>query len=195
MRRQWMLGGIALCGAVLLMAGLSNGCGKAAETLTEKAIEKSLSEDGQNVDVDLDSDGGTVRIATDEGEMVISGDDDSFSMTSEEGGVTMTAGESAKLPGNFPKDVPLPKGFKPDMVQTADEDNMFTVVGPAEGGVKEVADALRKDAAAQGWTEEQSFSQAGVMEQISCHKPGRMLTIMVMGENGKTMVNLVTADE
>jgi len=192
MFRGWFL--MTLCLACVLAL---TGCGKVAEEATEKAIEAGLEADGQQAEVELDADGGRMRITTEDGEMTVSGDDDSFTMTSEEGGMSMVAGAAAKVPDDFPKDVPLPDGFKPNMVQTMAENALYTVTGPAEGTVQGVADGLRAAAKEQGWTEAQTFSQPGVMSQFSGTKEGRSLTVMVVdeGDGEAPVVTIVTAKD
>ncbi len=200
MKRSWSMSTTFLGCAVLLLAGLAVGCGKAADqaatTVAEKAIEASLAQDGKSVDVKIDQDGGTVTLSSDEGEMVISNDDETFSLkAAQAGGISVVSGKGAALPKDFPKDVPLPEGLKINTVQSMGENNMFTVMGNAPGSVKDVAKALRSKAAQQGWKTEQTFSQSGVMEHISCKKSGRTLNIMVMGEGGKTTVSITTGKE
>lgn len=193
MKPTWTLK-LALA-ALAFTVALCGGCGKIAEEGAEKALEMSLSEDGQSVDVDLDAEGGVMRITTEEGEMTISGDDESFSMTGMDGGMTITGGDAAAIPADFPKDVPLPEGFKPTMVQTTKEEGMFMVMGPVEGSMDEATAALRKSAVNQGWTEQHNTNVAGVMAQVTFGKDERVLNLMVLTEDGKTQVSITTMNE
>ena len=59
---------------IVVVALIAAGCGKAAETVIENAIENQLEEEGGgDVNIDLDEDGGVVSIETDEGSMSIGG--------------------------------------------------------------------------------------------------------------------------
>jgi len=100
------------------------GCGgksaeeKSAEELAERMIEQAAKAEGAEVDVDVSS--GSVKIrGTDEegGTVNVDMDEESATITSEGGRTTMTAGAAAKIPDDFPKDVPLYEKMKVMAVQ------------------------------------------------------------------------------
>jgi hypothetical protein len=65
---------IRLMIVLVVLALVAVGCGKAAETVLEGAIENQLEEDGGgDVNVNVDEDGGSISIETDEGSVNIGG--------------------------------------------------------------------------------------------------------------------------
>ena len=78
-RRAW-------AGAALVALLALTGCANPAEKLAEKAMEKAIEDEvGQNAEVDLDSDGGSI--------------------TNDDGSVAW--GEAAEVPAGFPAELPL----------------------------------------------------------------------------------------
>lgn len=94
----------------LLALGLAS-CGWIAEEAIEQAVE---SETGGDVEIDFDSDDGTLSIEGENGESFNfdideDGEQSTFSGTDEDGNsFEMTSGDS--LPDDWPGDVPLPSG-------------------------------------------------------------------------------------
>jgi hypothetical protein len=114
-------GGIALVGALALLAG----CGSATEQLTEAAIENQT---GGDVDV---KDDGSVEIRTDDGEMTVSGEDGKVTIESGDG--TYQAGEGTEVPDDFPAEIPLVDGGTLTMaVSTPDGFSLIWNVDDAE---------------------------------------------------------------
>lgn len=185
------------------------GCGQkasetAAQKATEKILESALSKDGQKVDVKISRDGGakmTIQGQDADGKMVnmkIGGENDAVSMTVQgaDGNVQMTAGASAKIPDDFPKDIPVYPGLKLQMVQTIESGKSYMVQGNSGDAVEKAAAFYKKEAAAQGWTEQSSMNQAGdnPMQMFTYAKGERTLTVMIMRDSSenRTSISLTT---
>lgn len=85
----WVIGGAA---AMTLVGCSTDPIGDAFEKGAEKAAEKAI-EGASGGDVDLDSEGGTIKIEGEDGE-----------------GMELNVGEDVEVPGSFPSDLPLPDG-------------------------------------------------------------------------------------
>ncbi len=124
---------IALTVSMLLVLLLASGCfgQNIAERIAEEVIEKAIEEDnGENVEIDLDDDGITIK--GEDGEVSISADDETVEIKSDDG--EFTIGLGAELPEGFPGNVPV----YPDMEITTswrstdnDKDN-YSISGLTE---------------------------------------------------------------
>ena len=116
-------------GSVLVViALLAAACGNVAENVVERVAENAMeSEGGGDVDVDLDDDGGSVRIQTDEGEISIdagSGGEvpDGFEMPVPDGGeVVGTMSFSAADGSRTSVTLEYPPSALDDLVETYEE--------------------------------------------------------------------------
>ena len=87
------------------------GCGQLAEEAIEQAVEN---ESGEDVEIDFDSDDGSLSVTGEDGEQFNlevgeDGETSSFSGTDEEGNTfEMITGEG--VPDDWPNDVPVPPG-------------------------------------------------------------------------------------
>lgn len=119
----------------LLLASCGSITEKAVERGTEELIER---ETGGSVDIDLDSDGGSVSIETEDGTIEYGTDEDGgFTAETDDG--SYQAGSDVDLPDGFP-DVPLPDGLT---VQTAFAGGGdFQVSGFVDGSAEDVYDDL-----------------------------------------------------
>jgi hypothetical protein len=181
------------------LAGLTAGCGKAAQTVTEtaaeKAIEKSIADDGGKADVKFDAKSGTMQMkGTDASgntfEMKTGGDKDTMDFTQKQADGTVTQmGASAKMPADFPKDVPIVDGLQLQMVQTSPEKKEFVVQGRAATPLAKAAAFYREKTPAQGWKETTSMD-GGEMQSLVYEKDERMLAVMLMKDGEATTVSL-----
>jgi hypothetical protein len=136
------------------------GC--SGEDIAERVVENRIeAESGQDVDIDLD--GGNVRIETDEGTFELnsdgegnisiegSGTDGGISIDAEDG-VTVIESEDgtatinsggAGVPDGFPASVPLPDGFEPQFSQsmTTTEGDGWILGGEMEGTAAEIGES------------------------------------------------------
>ena len=175
------------------------GCHKATQTVTEKiaekAIEKSIAKDGGTADVKLDSKSGSVQMKGKDAsgnayEMKTGGGKDSFDFkqTGADGSVTQM-GASAKLPADFPKDVPILDGLQLQLVQSSPAKKEFVVQGKAATPITKAAAFYKEKIAAQGWKELTSMD-GGEMQNMQYEKEQRSLSVMLMKEGDATTVSM-----
>lgn len=118
--------------SLLLVIGLA-GCGQLAEEAVEQAIE---SDTGEDVEIDLDSDDGSLSITGDDGEFTVDIDEDgessSVSGTDEEGNTfEMTTGQG--VPDDWPDGIPLPSGdVVGSNVMTQNDERFFSLVSEVD---------------------------------------------------------------
>lgn len=159
-------------GCVLLAAVIGAvvaGCGeKAAETIAEKAME---SEGGQ-ADVDIRGDSAVVR--TESGDIAI--------------------GSAAKIPDDFPKDVPLYPNLTPNVVSSIAREGSYSLQGEVKAGMAEVAEYYKKEALAQGWEQRQLVEQPQFV-MLTYEKGERALNVMINTEGGTTMLIVTVANK
>jgi len=185
--------------AAACIFGWTTGCGKAAQTVTEKAtekaIEKSIAKDGGKADVQIDSKSGTMQMkGTDASggsyEIKTGGGKDAvnFTQTDAEGTVTQM-GESAKLPADFPKDVPILDGLQLSMVQVSPKDKSCQIMAKTTILPAKAAAFYKEKAPAQGWKETVS-TDAGEMQSLVYEKDARMLSVVVVKDDQGTAVSI-----
>ena len=117
--------------ALPVIALLMFGCGEksekmAAEKIAEKAIESNIGGDAK-VDIEKES----IRIETGKGDM------------------TMTAGDSAKLPANFPEDVFLYKDA--DLKMAMELPQAFNLSFETSDAVSKVSETYLAEMKKKGW--------------------------------------------
>ncbi|HOF40605.1 MAG TPA: hypothetical protein PLD73_11060 [Candidatus Hydrogenedentes bacterium] len=190
----------ALVAACLTMA-LIVGCGgksaeKASEALAERMIERAARESGGNIDVDISSGKIAVKGVDEHGEAVnFTVDTDTGTMTSDNGAVSFATGEAAKIPDDFPKDVPLYKGAQLVSVHRDANAGMTSLAATSGDPASTVAEFYKKQAEANGWTQETVFSQSDSMHMMSYEKDSRELSVVIAGEGGATQIQLTLAQQ
>jgi hypothetical protein len=135
------------------------GAGCSGEDLTERFVENAIErESGENVDIDLD--GGNIRIETDEGVVEMNADgegnisitgegtDGNISIDSDDGvtviesdeGTAVIEAGGAGVPDSFPGSVPLPDGFSPEFSQSisTSEGEAWTLAGEMSSSVADI---------------------------------------------------------
>lgn len=196
MRKGIVVFGLCIAGVFAMTLA---GCGKAAEKVSEKAVEKAISVDGGDAKVDINSATGEVKVTgkdasgaefkvTSGGE----GDSQSFSMTqTTEGGgtVAIQSGEGTKIPADFPKDVPLYDGLAVLQAMSDTASGMFNVTGGIAAAPDTVMAFYKEKTAAQGWTETMSMN-AGDMQTLMCEKDDRALSVMVSKDGEKSTLSV-----
>jgi hypothetical protein len=156
---------------VLVMCLAGGGCGGCRERVTEKALERAMSRDG--VDADVDIKGGRVSVQTKDGKL------------------DFNAGKAAKIPADFPKDVHIPDGT-PLMAMNTPQGGMLSLQCKATPDAI-IADYKQKMPAA-GWTEQMSLDM-GAGKTLSYAKEKRVANIMVGADDGKTTVVITLGTE
>ncbi len=166
------------------------GCGEeSSETIAEKAIESSTQAKGEEVDVNLNSDEGTMTITTPEGKITYKTDGESIVMMSDQGSVV--AGAAAKIPDNFPKDVPIYPGFKVQAATTMGAEGAFSLSGTVNATFEEVKSYYQKDAQLQGWQETISMNQPQTL-MLAFQKDNRIFHVTATTAPGEMTVSITT---
>ncbi|MFM1920409.1 MAG: hypothetical protein RLZZ303_2043 [Candidatus Hydrogenedentota bacterium] len=166
---------LSLCAVATLIPAM--GCGKAAEVTQEKMIEASLAGEGVDANVDISADGGAMNL----------------SATTEDGKVSFSAGENVSLPEGFPTDIPIPQGWKVNLVNTEAQSELFNVVATVPKPFAEVSEFFKKEVAAKGWQEVSTTNVPGMMLAAEYSKDGRTLNVVVNASDGpESTVSLST---
>ncbi len=149
---------------VFLIFGLM-GCRKAQENAVENMIEGMMeSQSGEDVDVDIDDDGGNITISGDDGEVNIQGDEDGMPWPSD------------KLPNN----VPRVKGVK--VVSIMDVGTGIYVV--FENCTGAIAEDYIKDVENNGWEITMNMDSEGTHIIMATNSNEEMLQFAWDEEDG-----------
>ncbi len=181
------------------LVGWTSGCGKVAQKVTEKAtekvIEKSIAKDGGTADVKIDSKSGTMRMKGKDAsgnayEMKTGGDKNGFDFNQTQAdGSVVQMGASAKLPADFPKDVPVLDGLQLMMVQSSPAKKEFVIQGKASIPIAKAAAFYKDKIPAQGWKNLTNMDNAE-MQTMQYEKDQRTLSVMLMKDGEDTTVSL-----
>jgi hypothetical protein len=185
---------------------LSKDGNKADVTLDKDGRVSSMAIKGpdgkeQKMDMKMDQNGGTMTIKeTDENgktrDVQVSGSGDTSTMTiqSDDGAMKIATGDAAKVPDDFPKDIPLYNGIKLISVQTMPDQKMFHIQATTADAMDKVAAFCKEQYVKQSWTEASSMNQAGdaPMTMISYKKEDRILNVVLMKDKDGTMIQLNT---
>lgn len=190
--------------SVFAMVTLFLSCGNSEEAAMEKAIEAGASQDGQDVDVDIDGENmtvtsadGTTRIEGDKATVVTADgttviDGDSMQMTSQDGAVTMSTGENAVIPADFPKDVPVYPGAQILAVMSDTSTDARMLQMKSTDDLEKVAAHFREQVPAQGWKMDTEIKTPGdpPMQILGFRKNGRVLMLTLSGGTEGTEISL-----
>ncbi|MBI5093027.1 MAG: hypothetical protein HZB26_11390 [Candidatus Hydrogenedentes bacterium] len=185
---------VARVGLSLVVIGLPlAGCGKAKETVVEKAIEAAASKDGAKVDIEK----GKMTITTKDGESTLTSNEqgNALTMKTPEGTVTVSSGENAKVPDDFPKDIPLYPGAKPATVTSSSEKMEFMLTFTTKDPVEKVGEHFKKEVTAQGWTEGMVMNTPGeqATQMLNYTKGGRSLMVVISKQSDDTTIQVTTS--
>lgn len=172
-----------------------SGCGKAAEEAAEKALELSASADGEEVDVEIDGESGTMTVASSEGDVTISADaeEGSFEMTNADGSVAAAAGSAAKIPDEFPSDVPVYPGLKLDAVVAMPGEG-YSISGTVPDSPEEVRKFYQSETSGKGWNETSSISQEE-LTSLSYEQGDRTMKVTAMLQGDATDVSIFASTQ
>lgn len=179
-----------------LVLCLTPGCGN-SDDQAERLVENAMAEDGKEAKVDIKMDGGsmTVKAKTDDGQTVstYSSDGKSANVKAEDGS-SMAFGKGAKVPEGFPKDIPIYPGAEIQMSSADPANKMFVVQALCPDAVDKVAAHYKKEMTAQGWSEGDGVVQTGytAMHMLNFEKGEATVMVMVMAQDGKTMMTITT---
>jgi hypothetical protein len=124
------------------------GCQKAADAATEAAIARASGEK-----VEVDRDGGHVRIKTADGEL------------------NMQSGDALPLPADFPRDVYLPGRY--DVNSVMDMGGMQVISVSTRGKVADVFAEAQEAMADAGWKQTMSMQHSADNAMLSFEKDAR----------------------
>ena len=157
----------------LLVSVLMVGCScteKAEETVAEKIAEKVIAaQSGDKADIDVDKEG--MRIKTKDGEMSI------------------TSGKSAKLPDNFPKDVPMYVGAVLDMAMEVPKG--YSLIYTTKDDLSKVSEWYLNEMINQGWTKEASMDMTN-QKMLVFKKGERGANFVISPDKDLTRISLTT---
>jgi len=183
-----------------IVVALPLGCScrqKIADKAIEKAIETQAKKDGKDVDVKMDTKGGTMSIKSKDGSENVNvdmkSDGSSFSIKTQDG--VVLSGENAKIPDNFPKDVPVFPGAKATLVTTDTKSEMFSVSLTTADTLENVGAYYKKELAANGWKEEQTMTQSGdqPIQMMNYTKENRSVMVTVTRDGVNTALTLMVS--
>lgn len=157
----------------LFVSVLMVGCScseKSEEKVAEKIAEKIIAaKTGENADVEVDKEG--MRIKTKDGEMAL------------------TSGKSAKMPDNFPKDIPMYKDSVLDMAMEVPEG--YTLSYTTKDDMAKVSEWYLIEMVNQGWTKEASMDMAD-QKMLVFKKGERGANFVIAPDNDQTRISLTT---
>lgn len=119
-------------------------------------------------------------------EVNVSGDTVQFKDA--EGTLTVNAGEGAKLPDTFPKDIPV---YKPaSVMQSASRnENEFSVALQSKDDVEKIASFYTEGMAAEGWDAGQQMNMPN--RSIHSYQKGkRMIHLMIFKGEDETVITI-----
>lgn len=151
-----------LCMLLVAVAVLFAGCQKA----TEAAVNAALAKDG--VQVNTNGESGTI--------------------TSKDGTLTFNTGGDAKLPADFPADVPLYAGAK--LVSTMTLPTGMTVAQETGDALAKVAAFYKSAMTGKGWKQEVEVNGEG-SAMLTYSQDKKTLQVTIGGESGKTTIVLM----
>jgi len=159
--------------------------------VAEKVIETAASEQGEKVDVDMS--GGKMTVKTEEGTARYDFEKGTGTFTSESGETSFATGESAEIPADFPKDVPVYSNLKLTMVVRDDVEKAITFSGTVSDDAGKVTSFYKDAMMKEGWTEESALTQdMGKMNLLAFTKGERETTLMIISGQEGTELTLTT---
>lgn len=148
--------GVRLAVVVLLALGVVvlTGCAKVAEKATEAAVEKATG-------VKVDQSGENVTVTTDEGEATLSSE--------------------AKLPADFPADVPLYDNatITSAMTNKADEGMTFIVAATSDDDAATIFEWYKKAFEDKGWEIKSTMEVGDSVGGLSAEKNSQLATLSI----------------
>lgn len=165
--------GVVIVVSVCIVS-LCTACRKASQEVMERAIESQMAREGHDADVNLSSGGLSMKIR------------------SKGGDSSLAFGKQAKLPDEFPSDVPLYPNLTLVMVQSEQKQQTFTIQGTTSAALDQVSEFYQNKLVEQGWEEESVAEQPGVMFTLSYSKENRSVHVILTAEDKGTAVMLNT---
>lgn len=117
-------------------------------------------------------------------------DNTTLTETGESGTTTFLVGDNARIPEDFPKDVPLYKDMKIETLTKSSEDGVYAISAVTPDPYAEVAKSFKEQAKANQWKEDMSTDQEGQMCLMTYSKDSRTLSVMVMKDDDQSSIQL-----
>lgn len=159
---------LVLVSGIILSGCTKKASEKAAETVTEKAIEKST-----NGQADVDISTNTVTINTN--------------------GSSFQAGENVSLPSGFPSDIYVIDGTLKSAT-TTNENNGYSLSIETSKSLSNARDQYEQKLKDEGWTVTATMNFQG-SASIVAEKDNRSVSVMVSESDGKTTVVVITSEK
>ncbi len=163
--------------SVILAVVLAGCSGSVGDKVAEKALETALSEDGQKVQVDLDSKGENISIA-------IQGDESTMDIAT---------GDALTPPEGFPKDIPLYTNMTLQLVQSIEESNTYILNGQSADPLPKVDAFYKEQLTKHGWKQEMNIAAMGDTRMYNVEKEKRTLNVVLAADSGITNIQLTTS--
>ena len=114
---------------------------------------------------------------------------------SPEATVEVATGEEARIPDEFPKDVPLPEGLTVENVSALPAQETYVIQGRVPGLLETVSRDLKKQIEEQGWSEISPVQLEDMrdMDMMNFEKKGKSLNVTLFREDNGTSVNVTTS--
>jgi len=165
-----MLVAVACASAMAVLSG----CGKSAQ---EKAVEKNIeAATGKDADVSISQEGMKLSMQVDGGK------------------VDLSSGDQAKLPSDFPKDIPLYSNAK--LMVAMKTPNGFSLSFQTDDDPGKVIEEMKKNLTGKSWKEMQ-FMAMGPQKMAVFQKETRNVAITAAQDpngNGKVMLTIIVSD-
>ncbi|HOE66328.1 MAG TPA: hypothetical protein PLO62_07360 [Candidatus Hydrogenedentes bacterium] len=185
------------------------GCGKKdAPPPSQSAADASKTSQTESVKppaqvVFSGPDGGKMTLHED-GSMTAESSDGTVEMTAnsmkisaEKGDFSATIGDAAKLPDNYPKDLPQYSNATLTLASESKEDKTITAQWKTSSPMSEVAAYYEKALQENGWTLAQKMEQTVGQTMIMLHgeKDDRMAMVMIISNNNETVISVTQTQE
>jgi hypothetical protein len=121
-------------------------------------------------------------------------DQSSMTFTGKDGQKVEINTGGGKIPGDFPKDVPVYEGTKVVMSQSANEKNTHTLVLESNDPAEKISDFYKKGLESNGWKIDASMNMAQ-MNMVTASKDKRQAVVQVMNGPDKRTINQVLSDK
>ncbi|MBI4734321.1 MAG: hypothetical protein HY779_05900 [Rubrobacteridae bacterium] len=168
----------AVCLSALAIAWLT-GCSaiteKASEKAAESAAENLLEKTTGAKDVDINENGGSIKVKTDQGETEISG----------------SSGKEVKMPDDFPSDIPIydPAKLTNALKTTSDGKTGFNIVFESSDKPGDVVKFYKEELPKNGYTISSTFESGAGSAILSIKKGENEIgNVNVTVSEGKTVI-------
>lgn len=108
-------------------------------------------------------------------------------------GVVMTTGDKAKVPDDFPKDVPIFAGAKVSLASSDPASKSYTLQLTTSAKPADVTAFYDKDLSGKGWTKEMDMAQ-DAMHMLAMRKDNRSVTVTCTVDGGGATIFLAVTE-